>query len=318
MHDLYTLAETFFNQFPTRFRRKAKQAFLVHCGEEFRKFGYGNADIVIQKNKGLGGENFIVWPPERTDAEIFITAHYDTPPRSGFFVLAAPLVGQAWSMAIMPIIGLISGFPLALLLNLFFSQVLGLSGLLSFLLLNVVLAIPTIVCLNLANKHNHNDNGSGLLGVFHIAAQVARDPKLKSKVAFVLFDNEEWGLFGARAFAKCRYKQNCSANAPVINLDCIGNGDTVLLTAKTKHNIWQALGIHLQDQGFNVTQKKSFLTFPSDHLCFPRGVMLAFARKSKFGSLYLPRIHSGRDTVCDIDTVARLGDAVVEYMGTLP
>ena len=69
---LDNIAENFFTKFETRFGRKEKDKFLDYCTEEFKKLGYNDDEIMIQKS--IFGKNLIAGPP---DADILVTAHYD-------------------------------------------------------------------------------------------------------------------------------------------------------------------------------------------------------------------------------------------------
>jgi len=169
------------------------------------------------------------------------------------------------------------------------------------------------------NKHNRNDNTSGVIGVYGAAEQIAANLELKAKVAFVLFDNEEWGLLGAAAFAKWR-KKNCPDKklAPVINLDCVGVGETLLLAATKKHEGLRALADFMAGEGFTAAVKKSVLVYMSDHASFKRGVMFSYVKKSKLGPYYLPYIHTRKDTACDVERIGALSEAVAKYIGGVP
>ena len=162
------------------------------------------------------------------------------------------------------------------------------------------------------NRHNHNDNTSGVLGVFSIAAQAG----IKDKCAFVLFDNEEWGLLGSLAFANWRRKNFLgNKECDVINLDCIGNAGALLIAVKNRHDGWHKMADFLRGEGFETVKKHSVMIYLSDHANFKRGVMLSFVKKSLIGKfLYMPRIHTSKDNVCDLENIKNLGAAVYKYI----
>ena len=196
INSLNALAENFFAKFASRFRRKEKDAFLEYCITELSELGYSEEEIFIQKS-GFG-KNLIIGPQ---DADILITAHYDTPANNGFLLFANPLVGQALGnlvlIFVMAALSFLSGL------------VVSLSGSLLTILpliVNIVILVLLVLCFIIKNKNNHNDNTSGVLGVFSTASLVAKNPELRKKCAFVLFDNEELGLLGSSAFAKWRNK----------------------------------------------------------------------------------------------------------------
>lgn len=303
-----SFAQSLFTKHETRMWRKEKDIFLNYCRTEFKALGYHDSEITIREDRNMLGfksRNLLIGPP---DADILITAHYDTPGRNGFLLLLAPVFGiLLGSMTLM--------FPLFFGVG-FLTGLLGLSEgslLASFLPLLLLIAIPSLI----KNPHNHTDNTSGVLGVFNLAARIAENPELRKKCAFVLFDHEEVlpGLLGSKAFAKWRKRNHPDkVQGKVINLDCIGTGDVLTVMAKKKHRGQNDIAAFLQKEGFPVKKVRSGLTGNSDHAVFPRGVSLLYQKRSLLGPLYIPKIHSGRDTVCDLDQVDRLCGVVYQYI----
>jgi Zn-dependent M28 family amino/carboxypeptidase len=78
-----------------------------------------------------------------------------------------------------------------------------------------------------ANRTTMNDNTSGVAAL--IGIMTALPEEMRRQCAFVFFDNEEMGMLGSSAFRKKHGKRMQSV--PLINLDCIGDGDTLLLAA---------------------------------------------------------------------------------------
>ena len=178
-----------------------------------------------------------------------------------------------------------------------------------------------ILLIAVKNPHNHNDNTSGCIGVYNAAAILAENPDLRKDCAFVLFDMEEQGLFGSGAFAKWRRKNFPGAeDSHVFNLDCIADGDLLILASKKKPAALkerESLAEFFQGEGFDVMQKVSSLAgYLSDHAKFKKGVMFAFLRRSKLGGLYIPNIHTSKDTVCDLEQIERLCQGIVKYIST--
>ncbi|MBQ6796549.1 MAG: M28 family peptidase, partial [Clostridia bacterium] len=147
-------------------------------------------------------------------------------------------------------------------------------------------------------------------GVLYLAALAQKDPELRDKCCFVLFDNEEWGLLGSQGYAKWLKKNKINADdSRVINLDCIGDGD-ILLAAKTagKSTVCSEVAALARENGINTVEKTSSMIFMSDHANFKNSVMVSYAKRSAFGPLYLPRIHTAKDIVCDMDKVKNLSE----------
>jgi hypothetical protein len=312
---LSSLAENFFTKYGTRFRRKEKDAFLDYCTAEFKKLSYTDTEITVQKS--IFGKNLVVGSP---DADILVTAHYDTPANNGFLLFSTPLVGQALAnFVLLPFFGVlffIAGF----LENYMSSENINIYNALLVLLFSNIFLIAFIIMscrlFLVKNKHNYNDNTSGVLGVFSVASAVSENPELRGRCAFVLFDNEEWGLLGSLGFANWRNKKfPAKKNSQVINLDCIANGDILLVAAKKKHENLDKIADFMQNQEFEVVKKCSMMIYLSDHANFPGGVMLSFVKRSLIGGfLYLPRIHTKKDTVCDLEKIERLSASVYKYI----
>ena len=302
------LAESYFTKHEKRTRRKDKDPFIERTKQGFRELGYKDEEMMIQKSR-LGGKNLVVGSP---DAEYLFTAHYDTPGRNGWFVLPFSHIlgmGLASLLSQLFLVFLIApGF----LINLdAFPVVDMMIRLIPLVLLVLLFVVP--------NPRNHNDNTSGCIGVYNVAAIVAENPELRGKCAFVLFDMEEQGLFGSGAFARWRRKNYPgSENSCVINLDCIADGDILVLASKKKPAAVaerEKLAEFFKEEGFDTLQKKSNLFgYLSDHAKFKKGVMLAFLRRSKLGGLYIPNIHTSKDQNCDLAQIERLSESVIKYI----
>jgi len=303
---LKTFAQSLLTKYKTRMYRKEKDSFLGHCVKEFAELGYD--DVVVKKDRnmyGMTSKNLVVGPP---NADILITAHYDTPGRNGFMLLFNPLVGAVLGSVLFMVI--IFFLPQYLQTNME-------NGGRWATYTNIIIIVIFIGSFFLKNKHNHNDNTSGVLGVYNMAKLVAQNPQLKACCAFVLFDHEEIlpGLLGSKAFAKWRKKKYPDKmESTVINLDCIGVGNILTVMAKKKHDGWYDIAGFLKQEGFDVRKIHGGLMGNSDHASFPKGVSLLFQKRSLIGPLYIPNIHSGRDKVCDLSQIERLCGAVYRYV----
>jgi len=312
MEKLQLFAETLFQKHNTRMWRKEKDAFLADATLAFENLGYDEVAVKEDKNPlGITSRNLVVGKP---DADILITAHYDTPGRNGFLLILAPIFGALIGSFLIVI-------PLGFLMGLLATAVTRTFdiGQLNLMIANpayLLLAVLLVASL-IKNPKNHNDNTSGVLGVYQMAELIAENPELKARTAFVLFDHEEVlpGLLGSKAFAKWR-KQNCpeKSNATVINLDCIGIGDVLTVMTRKKHVAWDNIAEFLEGEGFTVKKARGGLAGNSDHAPFARGVSLLFQKRSLTGPLYIPKIHSGRDKECDLEQIERLSAAVYKYL----
>ena len=300
MEKTKAFAESIFTKYEVRYSRKEKDAFLAFCKAEFAKLGYGEAEITVQQSK-LGGKNFVAGPP---DADILFTAHYDTPGNNGYFSLPGRSVfGHVLSSFLSLLIVLVI-FAVPYLFPPEYSFV-----------FNMLILILIVFLFGVKNKHNHNDNSSGVISVFNMAENIAENPELRGKCAFALFDNEEKMLLGSMAFAKWRRKNYPEKiNSPVINFDCVGAGDKLLVASKNDHDNWHKMAEFLQNEGFEVSKKRSGMLLLSDDASFQKGVFLAFMQKSKLGYMYYPNIHTKKDTVCDVENIGRLCASVYKYV----
>ena len=304
---LNTFAQSLFSKHETRMYRKEKDVFLEHCKAEFTQLGYDEVVIKEEKNAlGMTSRNLVAGP---LDADVLITAHYDTPGRNGFLLFFNPLFGGLLgSMLLMVLLVFLPRFLEGAIEN----------GAQWVNYAQIALGVVFIASFLLKNKHNHNDNTSGVIGVYQMAQLIAQNPELKDRCAFVLFDHEEVlpGLLGSKAFAKWRRRNHPDkAGGVVINLDCIGLGNVLTVMTKKKHQGWHDIAAFLEQEGFSVKKVRGGMTGTSDHAPFSAGVSLLFQKPSILGPLFIPNIHSGKDKTCDLDQLARLCDGVYAYLG---
>ena len=166
-----------------------------------------------------------------------------------------------------------------------------------------------------ANKSNSNDNTSGVVTVLEMMRSFPETQR--NKVCFVLFDLEEAGLIGSASYRKA-HKQ-ASENQLVLNLDCVGDGDHILMipTKKLKKDSGRMDGLRriCGDVGEKeiVLREKGFSVYPSDQKNFPLGVGICALRKGVVG-LYMGRIHTRRDTILELTNVNILRSALTSLI----
>ena len=152
-----------------------------------------------------------------------------------------------------------------------------------------------------ANRHNSNDNTSGVVTVLEIARSLPEN--LRDKVCFVLFDLEESGLIGSSSYQSSHKKE--TKNQIVLNLDCVGDGDEIVFFPTKKFRKDPGLSAWLSGVCGKLgpksiaIRKKGFAYYPSDQANFPFGVGICALRRSRWAGLYLSRIHTGRDTILE-------------------
>lgn len=302
-------AREIFENHPTRFTKKEKAALRKTLCAELGAMGYADGEITEIKASGI---NLLAGDPH---AEYMFTAHYDTPGQTGWMLKTAALWGQTGANVFLIVIIMLLGgiltigsgllFPKASAFELF---LLGESG----ILLVLVVMILSMV---LKNKNNRNDNTSGVLSLLALAKRVAADGEMRKKCCFVFFDNEEWGLLGSAGFAKhCKKNGIDLSGTKVINFDCVGYGDVLTFACTKPNEITDSITAAFEEAGQNPVKKRSMMIFLSDHANFKNSVMVSFTKRSLTGLLYLPLIHTGKDTICDVDQINRLTDDVFDFV----
>ena len=118
-----------------------------------------------------------------------------------------------------------------------------------------------------------------------------------------LFDLEEAGLIGSAAYRKAH--KAATENQVVLNLDCVGDGDSIIFFPSKKlkkDSVWMD---HLRRCGGWFGNKhlsvheKGYANYPSDHIRFPLSVGIGAFHKKNGKNPCLKRIHTVHDTVLD-------------------
>jgi len=166
-----------------------------------------------------------------------------------------------------------------------------------------------------ANKHNANDNTSGVAAVFSLTASLPAEERRKA--AFILFDNEEKGKLGSKAYAK-EHKETASLKL-FVNMDCVGVGDHILVLPRRMariHPLYERL-----EKAFHPGNGKQALFFSpfgtvcnSDHKSFECGVAIVACKKAPVVGYYAARIHTSRDTVADEANIAYLAENLTAFV----
>ena len=292
-------------QFPIRKTKAQKSRFREAIQVYAAELGY---PCNIEQG-GRGCRNIIIGYPE--SAKYLITAHYDTPASIGLPNIITPknlLFYLLWQIFI---VGLLFVFVFAVEIPVwYFTQNKMLAFYIGYF---VYMAVLFLLLMGPANKNNANDNTSGVVTLLETARTLPK--KLRERVCFVLFDLEERGLVGSASYRKT-HKQ-VTENQLVLNLDCVGDGDEIVLfpTKKLKKDEnaistlekisgqWGSKSISVHKNGFSV--------YPSDQRNFPKGVGIAAFRRSKLLGLYCNRIHTKRDTVLELTNVNILRAALI-------
>ena len=280
-------------QFPIRKTNAQKQGFRNDVESYAKQLGY---PCKIERGN-RGTQNIVIGDPE--SAKYLITAHYDTPASIGLPNIITPknlffyLLWQIFIVGLLIVLAVVVGYSVW-----FFTHFDRLAFLAGYI---VYMAILLLVMFGPANKNNANDNTSGVVTVLETVRTLPEN--LRSKVCFVLFDMEERGLVGSSLYRKSH--KNATDNQLILNLDCVGDGDEMVMfpTKKLKkdENIMASLDRICGHNGNKILSlhKKGFYVYPSDQRNFPKGVGIAAFRRSKVLGLYCDKIHTKRDTTLD-------------------
>lgn len=293
-------------RYPIRKTKKQKQLFRDAVLRYTEALGYAAA----VEAGNFGSRNVVIGDPET--ARYLVTAHYDTCARLLIPNFITPCNAFIFYMTqfviwfILILLGALWGAIGGLLLG---EAWVSLFSALS------VLGMVGLMILGPANKNNANDNTSGVVTLLEIARTLPE--KQRNKVCFVLFDLEEAGLIGSSSYRKTH--KEATDRQLVINLDCVGEGDHILMipTKPLKKDRHQLTSLHTVCGYFGkkslLLKDKGFAVYPSDQRCFPYGVGICALNKGKCG-LYLSRIHTRRDTVLDQTNVNILRAALISYI----
>jgi len=299
-----------FEKYQVRKTKKQKTAFIEYVKQVAGNYGY---DFKVEKGT-FGARNIVIGNPDA--AKILYTAHYDTCARLPFPNFITPKNFFIYLLYQLLIVGLFFAFAVL------FGFIMGL--IISFIpigedaMYSVISLLPPIAYIAFfylllggpANKNTANDNTSGVTTVLDIMRELPVEQR--GKVAFVLFDLEEAGLFGSSSFAS-KHK-TVKENTPVINFDCVSDGQTILFALKKTTKQYAELLKKAFVSNDNITvdiTKKAF--YPSDNASFKGGIGVAALKKSKlFGTLYMDRIHTKKDVIYREENIRFLTNGAIK------
>lgn len=294
-------------QFPIRRSETQKEFFRREVSAFIQQAGY---DVTIESGK-KGVNNIVIGDPEK--AKYLITAHYDTPSTNLFPNILLPanrLLFVLYQIGIILAYFLVAAIPGSLAFALTQDKTATFAA---WYVTYMTLAI--LPRFGPANKHNVNDNTSGVITLLEIL--VSMPQSFRDRVCFILFDQEEKGLVGSAAYAK--QHQDAVKEQIVLNLDCVGDGDVLLMTP-TKTALKNEILMERMRTICRCVGKKEILLLEkaawdsSDHKSFPLGVGFKALHYKKGIGLYCGRIHTNRDTVLDQTNINILRAAIVSLI----
>ena len=296
------------SQFPVRKSKRQKQEFRAVVRQYAGSLGYRSE---LEKGS-FGSWNIVIGDPAK--AKYLVTAHYDTCAALPVPNLVTPCnfwLFTAYQLLIAAIM-VVPALAVGILVGRLTQEPLWAARITGILVYTAVF----MMLLGPANKNNANDNTSGVVTVLEMAR--AMPPELRDRVCFVLFDLEEAGLFGSASYRRLHAGE--IKNQTVLNLDCVGDGDRIMLfptkKLKKREDTMAALRACCGEFGEKsiAIREKGFAVYPSDQKNFPYGVGICALRQNKLG-LYLGRIHTKRDTVLEEANVELLKDRLIALIG---
>lgn len=255
----------------------------------------------IETTKDGKNENIVIGDP--LNAKVVCTAHYDTPMHSLFPNIMIPrskVVFLLYQFAPVTVMLALSLGPM-FLINAFYPLTRQ-QLMLGFLVLYYLLYF--LLFRGKKNPNNYNDNTSGTALILTLVKNLSQEQA--ENIAFILFDNEEKGKKGSKAYFN-DYKEVMESKF-LINFDCVANGNNLLFAAmEMAENVqeWRLLqeifsAKEAEAAGFTMhfySMKET--NSNSDHKNFPCGVGCMAYKNTKRGLLYTPYIHTPKDVVVD-------------------
>lgn len=295
-------------KFPIRKSREEKAAFRSWVLEEAKAMGY---DARVEENGGWKHKNIVIGNPAQA-AAVF-TAHYDTPAASFLPNIMMPrnlLLFFAYQF-----------LQVGILLAVSFIGMLAVTALtqspqasrVAFFL--IYFGLLMLMLVGPANKHNVNDNTSGVAAV--LALMESLPPEHRGKAAFILFDNEEKGKLGSGAYAKDHQQE--AYTKFVVNMDCVGVGENILVISKKLAQkkiefapMKRAMEAQTERQVLFFNAESSVCN--SDQSNFKCGVVLCACKKARVVGYYTPHIHTSKDTEADEGNIALIARGMTAFV----
>lgn len=276
-----------------RMHRKSKNKFRAYLKQKAIEV---NLDYKILPKSGLS-KNVIIGNIET--AKYILGAHYDTPPKMPAFLVSSILLFNI----------VVSIFTIFLVLITFLNPNISYISLILIFLLLLHLFGGGI-----ANKHNHNDNTSGILTVLALLEKNCKS----DQVAYVFFDNEEKGLIGSMQLERHLRKILNTKNKQFIVFDCVGCGDVMGLTSYNSNDLANkilSISEMLEDKSISYIIKKPSMLMLSDHYSFRLwkhvGIM---CYNSEGKRLKIKNIHSSKDKEVNINNIESLVKIISIYL----
>ncbi len=293
--------------FPVRRREKQKTEFRTWLVHTLKELGYSPRLEGGESALSLGGamRNVVVGDVEK--AKLVLAAHYDTGVRDLLPPLLCPTRPVTFLLyqALFPILVLAGSFAVSLAVT-FPLDLPGLTLPLFLLLLAAALFYPKY---GPDEQRTLNANTSGVVALLEVAK--ALTPRYRGEVCFLFLDGGTQAGKGAKGL---RRAHPCLKEKTVVVIDCVGEGDELLILPG-KASRWDGALLDTINEQFRNSEKKTcflktdgLVTFPSDNRAFAHSTAICACRKvSGFGRCITPRTARGIDE----ENLAILRDGLV-------
>ncbi len=296
--------------FSVRRKEKQKTEFRTWLVHTFKELGYMPKLESGESALAAGGSVTNVVVGDIDKAKVILAAHYDTGVREILPPLICPTRPFTFLLyqALFPLLLIAGSFLIAFAVT-FPLNIPNMTLPLFLLLLVVALFYPKY---GPDEKNNCNNNASGVVTLLEVAK--ALTPRYRGEVCFLFLDGNAQASKGAK---RLRRAHPCLKDKPVFVVDCVGEGDE-LLVLPSKASRWDGdLLDAINDNFVNSEKKTCFLKvdgqiiFPSDNAVFPHSTVVCACKKvGGFGRCILPR---GTKEV-DEENIALLRDGLCKLI----
>ena len=293
---------------PVRKSGAQKREFRQWLLRELKRAGWKAGEETY--GKWNGSVNVVAGDPDR--ASVFLCAHYDTGSRMPVPDFVSPtnvLAHVCYHLAAALVL-----FAVAFLLALAVSFPLNQPGLMLPLFLVLAVAGLWLTAYGPANQNNANGGSSGVLALLAVARAAGFD----KRVCLVFLDNNERNLLGASAFKKKHIDK--AAQCLFINLDCVGDGEELLLIP-SKYSRWDGPLAEALEKSFPEGEEmrphvmtKGLQYYPSDNRKFKFHVTVCACRYLAGLGYYIPHLRTKKDTVLREKNIACIARGMARFL----
>lgn len=286
---MHELSKLIFDKYQVRKTKAQKTAFIELLRLYYPDLQIEESHFPLTRNLVIGDTN---------TASVVVSAHYDTCAKLPFPNFLAPK-----NIFITLLYCLTIAIPFLVLMVLIQEILFLIWGYQPFhFSIAYAIVLTLLIWISMfgkPNEHTANDNTSGVIALCELLERLT--PKQRKETAIVFFDNEEYGLLGSGSFRKLH--KNRLKDCLLINLDCISDGDHILLalSKSARHQYGTLIKSSFEDSDHKrfYFEKSSSVLYPSDHIYFPMHIGISALKKKRWIGLYMDKIHTKHDTNFD-------------------